>query len=345
MADAAEGRSPAMRPARPKLQPASDEPPAAMTVMIRRRFETGILMEPQTTPDCLIIGGGPAGLTAAVYLARFRRNVLLVDSGTSRTRLIRKSHNYPGFAKGVSGEDFLHELREQAARYGAHIENGRVERLARRDGAFHATYGGRTVTAPMVLLASGIVDEKPALPSLPEFIYRGGVRFCPICDGFEAMDKRIAVAGPLRKAMPKALFLRVYSRTIAILPFDREVRLSDEDRATLEEAGIPVPTETVADLDTRGTIIKATFASGRTLEIDVLYPAMGADVHSELATALGAKGNEAGCLFADGHMRTSVPSLYAAGDITLGLDQISVATGQAAIAATHIHNSLPPNYR
>src|SRR5262249_24884942 len=119
----------------------------------------------------------------------------------------------------------------------------------------------------------------------------------------------------------------------------------DKDRARLEDAGIPLPTEPVADLDTRGTIIKATFASGRSLDIDVLYPAMGADVHSELATALGAKGNAVGCLFADEHMRTSVPNLYAAGDITLGLDQISVATGQAPTAATHIHNPPPPNYR
>src|SRR5215813_1372198 len=294
--------------------------------------------------DCLVIGGGPAGLTAAIYLARFRRNIVLIDSGASRAALIPDSHNYPGFA-GISGEELLAKLRAQARRYGAALEHGAVESLETVENMLRARLDGGAVMAHKVLLATGIVDEKPALPSLPEFIYRGGVRFCPICDGFEAMDKRIAVAGPLRKAMPKALFLRVYSKTVVVLPFDREVRVSDKDRARLEDAGIPLPTEPVADLDTRGTIIKATFASGRSLDIDVLYPAMGADVHSELATALGAKGNAVGCLFADEHMRTSVPNLYAAGDITLGLDQISVATGQAAIAATHIHNSLPPNYR
>jgi thioredoxin reductase (NADPH) len=196
-----------------------------------------------------------------------------------------------------------------------------------------------------VLLATGIVDEKPALPSLQEFIYRGGVRFCPICDGYEAMDKRIAVVGPLQKAMRKALFLRTYSEHIVLLPLDRGLRLADDDRAALQEAGIPIPTELLADLDTTATTIKAMMGSGTLIEIDILYPAMGATVRSELAVRLGAKANEAGCLIVDEEMRTSVPSLYAAGDVTLELDQISVATGQAAIAATHIHNTLPPNYR
>jgi thioredoxin reductase (NADPH) len=304
-----------------------------------------VIMGGNTTHDCLVIGGGPAGLTAALYLARFCRNVLLMDGGDSRAALIPESHNYPGFAHGVSGGKLLAQLREQATQYGATIADGRVETLARDGERFRATCGERTITAPMVILATGIVDEKPALPSLPEFIYRGGVRFCPVCDGYEAMDKRIAVAGPLRKAVKKALFLRAYSRNVVVLPFDREIALADEDRAALEKAGIPVPTEPLADLDTSGTIVKATMASGKTLDIDVLYPAMGAEVRSELAVGLGARHNEMGCLFVDEHMRTVVPNLYAIGDITLALDQISVATGQAAIAATHVHNTLPPNYR
>jgi thioredoxin reductase (NADPH) len=298
-----------------------------------------------TQVDCLIIGGGPAGLTAAIYLTRFRRNVVLVDSGASRAALIPESHNYPGFPSGISGTELLTQLREHAERTGAVRERGKVESLEAHGAGLRAKFDDGAVTARKVLLATGIVDEKPALPSLPEFIYRGGVRFCPVCDGYEAMDKRIAVVGPLQGAIKKALFLRTYTRSLVVLPLDREVRLTDDDRAALEAAGIPLPTEPLADLDTAATTIKATMASGASVEIDVLYPAMGANVRSELATRLGAKANDAGCLIVDTHMQTTVPNLYAAGDVTLQLDQISVATGQAAIAATHIHNNLPPNYR
>ena len=298
-----------------------------------------------TAMDCLVIGGGPAGLTAAIYLARFRRNVLVLDSGASRAALIPCTHNYPGFVAGISGPELLADLRAQAHEYGAVLEQNTVAKLEADGSGFVARCKARSLAARTIIMATGIVDEKPALPSLPEFIYRGEVRFCPICDGFEAMDRRIAVVGPLRKAIKKALFLRTYSKNVVLLPLDRDLRLGDEDRAALEAAAIPLPTEPLADLDTSATTIVATMTSGRTIEIDVLYPAMGAKVRSELAVDLGARANEMGCLFVDDHARTKVPNLYAIGDVTLELDQISVAVGQAAIAASHIHNSLPPHYR
>jgi thioredoxin reductase (NADPH) len=295
--------------------------------------------------DCLIVGGGPAGLTAAIYLSRFRRNVLLVDSGHSRAALIPKTHNYPGFSHGISGGDLLMELWAQADRCGAALERGTVERLDVADKGFHATIDARPVRARKVLLATGIVDEKPALPGLHEMIYEGGIRFCPICDAYEAMDKRVAVLGPIRRALKKARFLRTYTRHVMLLALDRPLSLSDEDRRALEEADIAVPQEPVADVACSGDAIRAVMESGRGVDVDVLYPAMGADVRSELATRLGARCNDEGCLFVDTHQRTSVPNLYAAGDVTIDLHQISVATGQAAVAAVDIHNRLDHNYR
>lgn len=296
--------------------------------------------------ECLIVGGGPAGLTAAVYLARFRRRVVVIDSDESRAVLIPESHNYPGFAAGVSGPDLLLQLREQAQRYGALLHTGKVEQLARRgDGAFTASAGNLTVVARKVLLATGIVDEKPALPSIQAFIYRGAVRFCPICDGYEAMDRRIGVFGPLDRAIKKALFLRTYTPDLIVLATEAEIRIGKADSDAIRQAGIAPPQEPVVDLIVAHDRVTALMASGARVELDILYPAMGAYVRSELATELGARANDQGCLIVDAHQRTNVPGLYAAGDVTFDLSQISVATGQAAVAATDMHNSLPANPR
>ena len=292
--------------------------------------------------DCLVIGGGPAGLTAAIYLARFRRNVLLVDDGQSRARLIPKSHNYPGFL-GISGVDLLASLREQAEQNGSRMQQGRVEELRAADGAFIARIGTATLRAQRVLLATGIVDESPDLPGLKDAIYRGALRFCPICDGFEAKDKRIGVLGTLRMAASKARFLRTYSRDVLLLPIDDPAKSSGETQA-LQRDGIIVE-ERVTDVDRSGDKVAVVFGNGRRLPVDVLYPALGCDVRSDLATALGARCTEIGNLHVDDKQRTSVEGLYAAGDVVTDLHQLSVATGHAAVAATAIHNSLPPNPR
>jgi thioredoxin reductase (NADPH) len=292
--------------------------------------------------DCLIIGGGPAGLTAATYLARFRRNALLVDDGQSRARLIPETHNYPGFL-GISGVKLLAHLREQAEKHGAKLQDGRVEALRKTDGAFVARVGDKDLRAQRVLLATGIVDESPDLPGLKDAIYRGALRFCPICDGFEASDARIAVLGPLRTAAGKARFLRTYSRDVVVLPTEEPERNS-EAASTLTKDGIQLERR-VVDIDRSGDKITAICADGERLTVDVLYPALGCNVRSELAIALGARCNDIGNVYVDDRQCTSVDGLCAAGDVVTDLHQISVATGHAAVAATTIHNSLPRNYK
>jgi thioredoxin reductase (NADPH) len=292
--------------------------------------------------DCLIVGGGPAGLTAANYLARFRRNVLLVDDGQSRARLIPETHNFPGFL-GISGVDLLASLREQAECNGARLREARVEELTKANGAFVVRTSEGEIRAKRLLLATGIVDETPDLPGLKDAIYRGALRFCPICDAFEATDQRIGVLGPLRIAAGKARFLRTYSRNVLLLPIDEPANSSDETQA-LQHDGIMVE-ERVTDVDRSGDKVVVVFGNGRRLQVDVLYPALGCDVRSQLALALGARCNDEGNLHVDDKQRTSVEGLYAAGDVVTDLHQLSVATGHAAIAATAIHNSLPRNYR
>jgi thioredoxin reductase (NADPH) len=152
--------------------------------------------------DCLIVGGGPAGLTAATYLARYRRVALLVDDGASRAAMIPASHNYPGF-KGITGRDLLVRMRDQALRYGAGLKHGRVMTLQRiAQDCFVAQWRGGEVSARMVLLATGLVDESPDIEGLKSGVYGGAVRYCTICDGFEAMDRRIGVFGSAEEPAP-----------------------------------------------------------------------------------------------------------------------------------------------
>jgi thioredoxin reductase (NADPH) len=295
--------------------------------------------------DCLIIGGGPAGLTAATYLARFRRSTLVVDSGNSRAALIPNTHNYPAFSDGISGPGLLEKLRTQASQYGAELHVGCVRSLDRHGKEFVAVMTDEaTVTVPKVILATGIVDEKPNLPGMPEFIYRGRVRFCPICDGYEAMDQHIAVIGLFKPALKKALFLRTYSRRVSMLLLD-DISPSGDDLRSLREADVELPRAPVVDLLEQDDHVKVVLADGTSLVPDVLYPAMGCRVRSDLAVRLGARHDDIGSLLTSGDQLTSVPGLYAVGDITTELHQLSVSVGQAAIAATHIHNHLPRNHR
>lgn len=299
----------------------------------------------KTEYDCLIVGGGPAGLTAAIYLARFIRKTLLIDAGESRASWIPVSHNYPAFPSGVSGKDLLSKLWAQAEEYGAKLHRERVALLERTEQGFRATLNSGTVAAKRVILATGIVDDHPDIPHHGKFLYGGRVRYCPICDGYEALDRRIAVIGPLTQAVTKAVFLRTYSRKISVLPLDKTIDKNDPRRAALIEAGIGLADAPLADLLDEGESLRAVMADGVSFDLDVVYPAMGAQVRSELALSLGVQCTDEGCLYTDAHQLTSVPHLYAIGDVTTELHQISVATGHAAIAATHVHNSLPRNFR
>jgi thioredoxin reductase (NADPH) len=288
--------------------------------------------------DCLIVGGGPAGLTAAIYLARYRRNVVLFDSGESRADLIPESHNYPGFGQGISGRKLLALLKEQAHAYGVAMVGSRVTSLSRRDAGFLGSHDGGEVSARCVLLATGIVDVHPKLEQIDKAIGEGAIRYCPVCDGFEALHGRIAVLGDGEDASSKASFLRTYSKDVTLLWQKEKPRAQ-----TALDDGFAVEGP-VSELKRCGHGIRASLGT-RSLDFDIVYPAMGCDARSELASRLGAATTDVGCLKVDAHQRTAVDGLYAAGDVMSDLHQIAVATGHAAVAATHIHKCLPCNFR
>jgi thioredoxin reductase (NADPH) len=295
--------------------------------------------------DCLIIGGGPAGLTAATYLARFRRRVIVVDDGNSRASLIPVSHNYPGYF-GIAGADLLKKLRAQAGQYGARHFAGRVTALAPdEDHSYMAQTDGRQIRARTVILASGVLDESPQMPGLQSAVRSGALRYCPICDAYEATDQRIGVLGSVRSASGKALFLRTYSSDVTLLLTEAPGEDDASRLDALRGGGVRLSRAVVRDVEKHDERVVVELADGTSCELDVLYPALGCEVRSGLAAKLGARTDDTGYLVVDQHQRTGVPGLLAAGDIVSDLNQISVAIGHAAIAATAIHNELPYNFR
>jgi thioredoxin reductase (NADPH) len=295
-----------------------------------------------TALDCLVIGAGPAGLTAAIYLARFRRRFRVIDSGASRAALIPISHNLSGFPDGIAGPELLSRMVAQARRYGAEIESGTVAALERgADGVFSANLERELVRSQTVLMATGVVDIEPELPNLVQAIRRGLIRHCGICDGYEVIGHRVGVIGRGSSGLREALFLRIYTADITLLSLGQPLNLSPDEYRKAEEAGVVLIDSSVSSVEITGDrIASLTMQNGVCKPFDSLYSAMGDKVRSDLAQQLGAKLDDKGCVVVDEHRRSSIMGLYAAGDVVRSLDQISVAMGEAAIAATAIHNLL-----
>jgi thioredoxin reductase (NADPH) len=297
--------------------------------------------------DTLIIGGGPGGLTAAIYLRRFTRNVALVDKGNSRLGWIPVSHNYPGFPDGINGKLLLEQLRCQLGKYGGHVIPGEVSNLRIEDGLFIGDCTGpegdvTELRAYTVLLATGVADVGMPVERWEEAVASGAVRLCPVCDGYDVIDKRIAVATSEVNPVGHALFMRSFSTDVLLFERADESAVDDTEHAQLKAASvrhIASPLAGVTLTDDLKPVLHTR--DGESYECDVFYPMLGENARSELASKLGAETVECEKLAVDDHGRTSVPGLYAIGDVTRGLNQIAVAAGQAAIAATNIHNTLP----
>ncbi len=296
--------------------------------------------------DCIIIGAGPAGLTAAIYLARFHLSIRLFDCGTSRAALIPRTHNHAGYPGGIRGTALLALMQQQAAEFGAVREERRVESL-RKDGQFfEVTTGERTVKARTVLIATGVFNRHP--PEMADDLHdaaleRGLLRYCPICDGYEVTDRKVAVIGTGDHGTAEALFLRGYTRDLTLISPDGEHDLDDACNTKLDEAGIIRKSGPCGSYAIEGDRLAVETADGM-LAFDSVYPALGSHIRSELAVDVGATASEDGCLDVDEHQRTSVEGLFAAGDVVKGLDQISHAMGQAGVAATTIRNYLADKY-
>jgi thioredoxin reductase (NADPH) len=236
--------------------------------------------------------------------------------------------------------------RENALRYNAEIVSGTVTGLRKgREGFLADTMSDSgeagAVRAACVLLATGASDIDPNLPNLPNAVQRGLVRYCPICDGYEVTNKKIAVIGYGERGLGEAVFIaRTYTPDVTLLTLGEPMGLDPEEEAQVAAHNIEVVGEPIVALDCSADEVRLRAQNGEEHRFDVLYSALGMRVRSELAVSLGAEHDEEGAIIVDEHSATSVDGLYAAGDVTAGLRQIVVGVAQAARAAVHIHNRL-----
>ncbi|WP_296614162.1 NAD(P)/FAD-dependent oxidoreductase [Sphingomonas sp.] len=291
--------------------------------------------------DCVVVGGGPAGLTAAIYLARFHLDVRVIDAGNSRAATIPMTRNHAGFPDGIAGVELVDRMRMQARRYGAELVRAEVDGLKVAASGLHVSVGDEVVATRSVLLATGVVNRRPPMPDdlHATALALGLLRYCPICDGYEVTDRRVAVLGTGGHGTREAIFLRGYTADVTLIAPGGQHDLSPEQRALLAKSGIAMVDGPADAFAIDGDQIRLRTVEGD-LRFDSLYPALGSDINSALAIDIGAARSDEGCLIVDAHQRTNIARLYAAGDVVKGLDQISHAMGEGGVAATTIRNDL-----
>jgi thioredoxin reductase (NADPH) len=310
--------------------------------------------------DCVIIGAGPAGLTALEYLSRFHRKAVALGAEGPRARLLLIDHSYnvPGFPDGISGTDLLARLQAQAHATGGVIRNETASSIEGHDGDFRVSLNdGSILRARKLVLAMGVRDRHPDIPGVEAHIGHF-IRYCPVCDGYEYSGKRLGIIGGGHSVARHALFLRTFSQHITVLLHGKSADTLGPYRKELEDKGIKIQEARVVKILERATGPSREGSSkempqekmvqghgiclddGSDLDLEVLYSALGCDLSLEPAQNLGLDLDEDGYVLVNSQQETNVPGIYAAGDLVSQINQISVAFGQAAIAAVSIQNKL-----
>ncbi|HUF66062.1 MAG TPA: NAD(P)/FAD-dependent oxidoreductase [Gemmatimonadaceae bacterium] len=293
--------------------------------------------------DVAIIGGGPAGLSAGVWLGRYLRRVVLVDAGDPRNWETRGINGFLGH-RSVTPAELRGRGRDDCRRFGVHLVDAEVERVI-RDGeeAFRLQlHGGRQLTAPRLLLAFGLRDVWPDIRGL-ERCYGETVHVCPDCDGYEARDKRTLVIGTGRKAVGMALALLTWTREIVICTNGDPADMDEELCSRLDTLGIPVIEASIRGMhSSQGEVQTAELGNGMQLDCERVFFSIGQFPADDLGTQLGCARDHHGQIEIDHRGATSVQHVYAAGDITPGPQLATVAAASGTVAALSIHRSLLP---
>ncbi len=285
------------------------------------------------------MGGGIAGLSAAIYLGRAQRSTLVIDSAKSMAKWEPEVQNYLGFPHGISGEELLKRGRQQAKRYGVHFAADEIHNAKKYKSVFKLRGRKRSYQAKSLLLATGIFHIPPDINGVRACLGHS-MFFCKDCDGARVRGKRIAIYGANDEAAEYALAMLLYSPSVAVVTDGRAPQWSKACALWLREYQIPVYTQPIERATRNDCAIQSLkFSSGADLLVEALFTTRGDVYHNKLAKILGARlaGGE---VRVDLCMRTSVKGLYAAGCVTPANCQMIIAAGQGAAAAQAMNRDL-----
>lgn len=290
--------------------------------------------------DAVVIGGGPAGLSAALWLGRYRRRTLVVDSEQYRNCWVEVSHGYLG-SDGVSPMELLDRARGDLKRYTT-VERrvGTVESAEGSRDDFVVVVDGERMATRRIVLASGTRDRFPEISNLFDH-YGSSVFTCPSCDGYEARGKRVVVIGWSDELVTFSRHLLEWASSVTIVTDGARFEGGPRDRTALTDMGIALLEEDAVEfLGPRGALNGLRFADGSTIDADMGFFSIDARPDHRLVEGLGCDVSDEGCVTVDEHARTSVRGVYAAGDLTPGPHLVQIAAAEGAVAGLSCAYSL-----
>lgn len=292
--------------------------------------------------DCIIIGGGIAGLQAAIQLGRYQHNVLVLDDGKGRSSICHCYHNLLGYPDGVSGEKLRNTGKAQAGKLGVQFENHRVEAVRKVEGQFCVTTTtSQQYLGKRLLLSTGIKDNIPHYPGLIPCLGIS-VFVCPDCDGYEILDKPALVIGSGNAGASMALTLTYWTSALTFINHGKgEIDASLKEK--LVEKSITLLSDEIKEIHTDHDRFKGvTLTNGERIDSSYAFLALGGNKpNTELALQLGVELEDNKHILVDPRTKmTAVENVWAAGDITVHSEQAAIAMGDGIQAAIWIHKSL-----
>jgi thioredoxin reductase len=283
--------------------------------------------------DAVVVGGGPGGLAAALWLGRYRRSVVVVDSEDYRSAAVERSHGYLGRDPQTPVELLARGREELLAYPTASVLPSYVSGIARRDdGLFSVALGDGSLIAHRVVIATGVRDVLPEVEGFDEH-YGASVFHCPACDGYEARDRDVVAIGWDVHLVGFATTLLNWARSVTVVTNGRRFAGDEACRKTMADNGIDLIEEDVLSFEgTRGDLRCLTLQSGRQLPTSLVFFSLDHVPQVDHAVSLGCDLDDEGYVVVDREGQTTVPGVFAAGDITPGLQLVQVAAASGAVA-------------